>query len=443
MSLGRPDFTEAVCPTPVCNPCRASIATGYEYDRCGVPSNNVDLPLDTSTYQQRLRDEADYHVMGCGKFDLTTDFPLDITGDYQVEQWGYSDAIFNPAKNNTLRRITADSNDEPRDPYTNYLIEHDLLDNHLQDYVQRDEATTMGAPENFEPSRWTATFPTTLPDHAYYDNWITRQGRTLLDRAPDDSPWFLEVNFQNPHDPWDITEEMYDMYRSPNVDFPDPTAPDQYIASKTHNEIRRNYAAMVEHLDQCVGRLLNKVEERGELDNTLIVYTADHGEMLGNHGQWAKQSPLQASVGVPFIVAGPGVASRGSVGDPVTILDLHATFLRYAGIEPAPDIDSRSMKNYLGKEVDEHRGIVHSALSSWRMVYDGQYKLIRGYDSKQRQGDDHEPQAVGPTVAERRQRERPVILHEVDKSESKNLADVEPDIVNKLSEKMDSFKTFA
>jgi arylsulfatase A-like enzyme len=432
-------FEEAVCPVPVCNPCRASIATGYEYDRCGVPANHTDLPLDRPTYQQRLRDEAGYHVMGCGKFDLTTDFPLDITGDDRVERWGYSDAIFNPAKNNTLRRIVSDSNGGPRDPYTKYLADHDLLDNHLEDYLQRDEGATLGEPEGFNAGRWTATFPTTLPDHAYYDNWITRQGETLLERAPDDSPWFLEVNFQNPHDPWDVTEGMYETYRNPDVDFPEPVDPGQFVAPETHQEIRRNYAAMVEHLDQCVDRLLQKVEERGELEETLVVYVADHGEMLGDHGQWAKQSPLQASVGVPFVVAGPGVQNRGTVQDLATILDLHSTFLDYAGVEPAPDVDSRSMRGYLSGDVDRHRDIVYSALSSWRMVYDGQYKLVRGYDPAQRRGDDHEPQAVGRRIAARRREERPAILHEVSESETENLAQAHPDVVEDLSRRMAGF----
>ena len=307
-------FTNAVCPSPVCNPSRACIASGMEYDRCGVPANNVDYPLNQLMYQQRLRDQAGYHVMGCGKFDLTYDFPLGLSGSHRIEQWGFSDATFNPALNNTVRRIEKDPNSEPRDPYTKYLEENGLLGEHIQDYQRRREE-----------GRWTVTFPTPLSDEAYYDNWITRQGLDLLADAPDDKPWFLQVNFQNPHDPWDITERMHDLYREPDVTFPSPVASDLDISAETHQEVGRNYAAMIEHLDECVGRFLNTLEERGELKEILIVFSSDHGEMLGDHEQWQKLSPLQASVGVPLIIAGPDVVSMPLREPPATILDLHAT----------------------------------------------------------------------------------------------------------------------
>ena len=64
--------------------------------------------------------------------------------------------------------------------------------------------------------------------------------------------------------------------------------------------MRRNWAATVEHLDQCLGRLVERVGKRGDLENTVVVFTSDHGEMLGDYDQWQKLSPLQASVGVPW-----------------------------------------------------------------------------------------------------------------------------------------------
>ena len=114
--------------------------------------------------------------------------------------------------------------------------------------------------------------------------------------------------FQNPHHPWDITESMHQLYRDPDVDFPPPLHSNLEVSAADHQEVRRNFAAMVEHLDQCLGCFVERLEERGELDNTLIVFSSDHGEMLGDYSQWQKLSPLQASVGVPLMIAGPGAA---------------------------------------------------------------------------------------------------------------------------------------
>jgi choline-sulfatase len=420
-------FDDAVCPSPVCNPSRACIASGMEYDRCGVLGNDVDYPPCASTVYGRLRDEAGYHVMGCGKFDLQSDFPCGLSGKHELDAYGFSDGRYNPALNNTVRRFESDVNGEPRDPYTQYLAEEGLLDAHVEDYRRRREE-----------GMWTATFPTPLPQESYYDDWITRNGLSLLDSAPDDRPWFLEVSFQNPHHPWDITEEMHGWYRDPDVTFPEPVESDLDVDAETHQEVRRNYAAMVTHLDQCVGRFLDRLEQRGELEDTLVVFTSDHGEMLGDHGLWQKLAPHHNSVGVPLVVAGPGVADQAPRREPTTILDLHATFLEYAGVDPG-DVDSRSLRPAL-EGGDGPRDVVYSGLSSWRMAYDGTHKLIKGYDPACRVRDSYEPMRAAPENVERRLRERRPILHEVAESESENLIDERPAVADRLAAEIDAFR---
>jgi arylsulfatase A-like enzyme len=429
-------FTNAICPSPVCNPSRASIASGYEYDRCGVTANIFDYQLDRPTYYQRLRDEAGYHVMGCGKFDLQTGFSLGPTGDEGVERWGFSEAMFNPAKNNTVRRYLSDSNNEPSDPYMQYLAEEGWLEAHVRDYHNRSFETGSAGVVEKDNAMWTATFPTPLPEDVYYDEWITETGLELLRGAPTDEPWFLEVNFQNPHHPWDITESMYGVYRNPDVDFPDPVDSDLPIAAETHAEIRRNYAAMIEHLDDSVGRFLTALEKRGELENTLVVFSSDHGEMLGDYGQWEKQSPRQPSVGVPLVMAGPNVEPRDAVDHPATILDLHATFLDIAGLDPGEDIDSTSLAPFLADNGEYPREVVYSGLGPWRMMFDGRYKLVRGYDPDQARGDTREPMHVAKSTAIERQRDRDPILYDMTAEERTNLAGDQPERVQALTEQL-------
>ena len=423
-------LTRAVTPSPVCAPARSCVASGREYDRCRVWSNDTDFPPGQATYQQRLRDEAGYHVMGAGKFHTGNnqrgkppDFDFGADGRRQLDQWGFSDGIFNAGKNQAT--ILMQRNEGvPQDTYMSFLHHRGLAETHIDDYRRRNEEDV-----------WIATFPTALPDDAYFDNWITSNGLEVLDRAPANRPWYLEVNFQNPHHPWDITESMHQLYRDPDVDFPPPLHSNLEVSAADHQEVRRNFAAMVEHLDQCLGRFVERLEERGELDNTLIVFSSDHGEMLGDYSQWQKLSPLQASVGVPLMIAGPGVATRGACAAPATILDLHATFLDVAGLEAGDEVDSRSMCQFLAGEKERHREVVLSGLSAWRLVFDGRYKLVRGYDpSKRRGGNDWEPMHVPAEEAARLQQERDPILYDIEGDERENIAAQHPEIAERLAQ---------
>jgi arylsulfatase A-like enzyme len=171
----------------------------------------------------------------------------------------------------------------------------------------------------------------------------------------------------------DVTEAMRRAWE--RVDFPPPVASTQ--AEVEHQAVRQNYAAMIENIDRQVGRLIEAVRARGELDRTVIVYSSDHGEMLGDHNRWGKSIYYQASIGVPLIVAGPGVAS-GAVSDTlVSTHDLSATFLDYAGCTPLPGMDACSLRPVLTGAQAEHRDVVRSGLDTWRLAFDGRYKLVQ------------------------------------------------------------------
>jgi choline-sulfatase len=147
-----------------------------------------------------------------------------------------------------------------------------------------------------------------------------------------------------------------------------------------HQQLRRNYAACIEGIDEWVGRMVQAVERRGELENTVIVFSSDHGEMLGDHGRFQKSVPWEGSVRVPLIVAGPGVA-HGVVSDAlVELADLAATMVELAGLAVPADWDSRSLLAVLGGSTSEHRDAQHVMLKRWRMVCDRQWKLVEHRD---------------------------------------------------------------
>jgi Sulfatase/Tetratricopeptide repeat len=219
------------------------------------------------------------------------------------------------------------------------------------------------------------TWPTPLPEEAYTDNWVATHALRLISGAPRNRPWFLQVNFLGPHDPWDVTAEMIGLYRD-QQEFVVPTG----VSPKdveAHRAVRRNYAAMIENIDRWIGVILDALKVSGELANTLIVVSSDHGEMLGNRGIWGKGVPFQASVTVPLVVAGPGVSHGAVIPTPTTILDLAATFADFAVAPPITGWDSRSLRRQLGDpRAAPPRTHVFSGLRQWRSVFDGRYKLV-------------------------------------------------------------------
>ena len=398
-------FERALCPAPLCAPSRACLAAGKEYDRCRVASNGVDYPLDQTTFYTRLR-EAGYHVMGCGKFDLHKASPIwGLDGRTHLAQWGFSDGIDNAGKWDAV----GSGRKAPKDPYMAYLESRRLRATHVADMLTRRVKNAVHA--------------TPLPDEAYCDNWVGQNGLTLLRRAPAGRPWFLQVNFTGPHDPWDVTKAMKALYHG--VAFPQPNRCEQFTPAD-HVAIRQNYAAMVENLDRWTGLFVQELRTTGALGNTLVVYSSDHGEMLGDHGQWGKSKPRQPSAAVPLVVAGPGVR-RGFVHrGPATTLDLTATFLEAARLDAPADTDSRSLLPLLGGRTDEHRSHVFSGLGRWRLVFDGRHKLIRGHRKARR------PAKGSPTVR--------LFDLQADPHENEDIADQAPEVVARLAALLDANK---
>jgi arylsulfatase A-like enzyme len=405
-------FTKAVCASPLCAPSRACLAAGKEYDRCRVPDNGENFPLDQTTYYELLRD-AGYQVIGCGKFDLhkaTEDWGLD--GKRLLPEWGFSDGVDNAGKFDAIRSGAK----EPKDPYMGYLHQHELVQVHVDDFKKR------GGKDSYAN-----TEPTPLPDHAYCDNWIGERGLELLRNAPADKPWHLQVNFTGPHDPLDATAGMLEPWRSVEG-FPAANRNTQFPPEK-HQAMRQNYSAMCANLDAWVGRFLEEVEKRGELENTIVVFSSDHGEMLGDQNRWKKRVPYQASVGVPLIAAGPGVKAQGASDALVSVMDLAATFLDYAGVAIPADMDSRSLRPVLEGAQAEHREHLRSGLEPWRMVTDGRWKLVRGFDEKI---ESYYPNDQTPVFGDMQQY---TLLFDMDADplENENLAEKHPEVVERLA----------
>jgi arylsulfatase A-like enzyme len=222
------------------------------------------------------------------------------------------------------------------------------------------------------------TAATQLPQDAYCDDWIGACGIDLVrEGARSGRPWFLQVNFTGPHEPMDITVAMAGRVADRMPPLPAALGG---LDADTHLGIRRNYTAMIENIDDIVGRFVEALRASGQLEDTVIIFSSDHGEMLGDCGLWEKFVPHQASLHVPLVIAGPGIAAGRRVDAPTTILDLHATIIDFAEAEPLPDVDTRSLLPVLADPSRPHRSVVFAGLGQWRIAYDGRFKLVAGFD---------------------------------------------------------------
>ncbi|MHC4431621.1 MAG: sulfatase family protein [Planctomycetota bacterium] len=352
-------FSQAFSPAPVCAPSRACLASGRSYENCGVAGNGNPYPLAKTTFYTLLR-QAGYAVLGCGKFDL--DKPGKNWGydgkhprhgkTSLIEAWGFTDGIDNAGK---MDGVNAYKNGKRPEPYFAMLESRNLVDAHIR---------------NFETLDHDYPGPSLMPDDAYCDNWIANNGLNLIRSVPKGRPWFIQINFNGPHPPMDVTKSMYQKWK--DTTFP----PARAAKGNEKSGKRRNYGAMIDNIDRWLGVFQNELKKRAELENTLIVYCSDHGEMLGDRGMNAKSKPYHPSVCVPLVIAGPGIQKGVVCKTPTETLDITATLLDFADISIPRKMDSRSLRPFLSGRGPLPRSYATSSLGDWALVFDGRYKLI-------------------------------------------------------------------
>jgi arylsulfatase len=355
-------FSCAVSPAPICAPARACLASGRRYKNCRVHFNNVNFDTALKTFYGELQN-AGYFVCGAGKFDLNkADLEWGDGYNPTLQKIGFSDAVDSEGKMDTIWAALKNQ----LGPYGRMLKEAGWLDQHIDDMLHRGGNA----------------YPTPLPDELYADNWITRKSCNMIEKLPKDRPWFMQVNFSGPHDPWDITKNMKDKMAGRKF----PNAADCSI-NKENQQVRQNYASMIENIDCCIGELLETLDQHGDMENTIIIYGADHGEMMGDHDLYGKTKPEQGSVHIPLVIDASYFAGKQGICNqtPVELQDLAATFLDYAGLTPEESLESVSLKPILDGKKDQVREYAISELinpsskgliQSFGTVTDGKWKLI-------------------------------------------------------------------
>jgi len=368
-------FTQCCSNAPVCTPARIGLATGLQPARLGSLDNQSFLPRSVTTYYQRLRD-AGYRVGCVGKLDLAKpEGYIGRDGDRPcVFGWGFT----HPAE--VEGKMHAGQSPEPQGPYGLMLEKKGLYGKFHEDYMaRRKKGWRIGAAHD-----------SVLSTEDFADSYVGRRAAEWIEKVADDFPWHYFVSFVGPHDPYDPPTEYAERYR--NADVPAPVSAETagkpgWIRARqelgTPEEIaetRRQYCASTELIDFEIGRMLEALEKRGMGENTVIVYSSDHGEMLGDHGLYHKSCAYEAAMRVPLIAAGPGIAS-GRISDAlVEMSDLNPTICELAGLPSQERIDARSFGAVLSGQSDSHRTETVAALRNFRCVRTDRYKYVQNYN---------------------------------------------------------------
>lgn len=220
----------------------------------------------------------------------------------------------------------------------------------------------------------------------------------------DDEPFFAYIAFTSPHDPRTPPPPFDAMYDPVDIELPPNFAPehpfdigvrdirDEVLAGypRGEDEIKRHiadYYGMISHMDSDIGRILDTLDARGLRENTVVIYTSDHGLGVGQHGLMGKQNLYDHSMRIPLIMRGPGVPTSLRCGALLYLLDLYPTLLEMAGI-PVPDSTAgHSLSALLGEATYMHRRQIFSAYQGvfghprgapyQRSIKDDRHKLIQ------------------------------------------------------------------
>ncbi|NQX58131.1 sulfatase-like hydrolase/transferase [Paenibacillus qinlingensis] len=236
-------------------------------------------------------------------------------------------------------------------------------------------------------------------EHTFSTELFTNAAVNFIEDYGDAKPFFLYIAYTAPHDPRTAPEPYASMYSKSDITLPpnfmgehpfdtgDMVVRDEKLAGwpRDEDEIRQHmadYYGMISHLDAQMGRVIETLKSKGIYDNTLIVYTADHGLAVGQHGLMGKQNLYEHSVRIPLIFRGPGVPEGKQLRALASNIDIFPTVAGLCKVNLPEETEGISLHTILSEESDGVRGIVGSVYRDLqRMVTDGRWKLIRYYRS--------------------------------------------------------------
>lgn len=346
-------FTRCYTPSPVCVPARLCMMQGVYPNRSGCNDNADGFRYTGKTLYERFSEQG-YTTMGVGKMHFSCD-PYGLHGFSQ--------------------RKTQEELAAPQDDYYQYLVQNGY--NEVFDYNgQRSEMYYIP-----QISR--------LPQKDHPTQWVGDQAVEFLKKQPQEQPFFLMASFIHPHPPFAPPIPWNKLYRR---DLPKPFVPEESQGLISYHNLLQNrykglsvgidehllqvikgfYYACVSFVDYQIGRIIAQLKERGMYEDTVILFSSDHGELLGDYNCLGKRTMLDAACNVPLLIkSGEGHCVRR---DPASLVDIAPTLLSLAQIPyKKEDFDGVNL-------IEQRHEVVYSQFSSGDtglyMVSSGEDKLI-------------------------------------------------------------------
>ncbi|HUT33660.1 MAG TPA: arylsulfatase [Planctomycetota bacterium] len=363
-------FRCAYTSVPSCTPARAGLLTGLSPWRHGMLGYGRVADAYPNEKPKMLR-EAGYHTLGIGKMHWSPQRHLHGFHKTILDESGRSETPGFVSEYRAWFRQQAPG------------LNPDATGIGWNDYAAKPYALD----ERLHPTRW-------MGDTAV----------EFLQSYQGDEPFFLKVSFTRPHSPYDPPERFFKLYE--HADLPKAVVGKwaerhaqrgQKLPSSTwrgdlgEEQVRRSrqgYYGSVSFIDEQIGRILEAIEKRGWLEDTLILVTADHGDMTGDHYLWRKTYAYEASARIPMLIRWGSTfldARRGRVlRQPVELRDILPTFLDAAGVEvDTKRFDGRSMLDLVrGKAegwrewIDLEHDVCYAQENHWNALTDGRWKYI-------------------------------------------------------------------
>ena len=346
-------FDNAYCNSPICTPSRLSLLTGRFPHQIGAWDLGAIADRQYQTWGDYLT-EAGYETVLCGRTHFNgTDRRL-----------GFSDRLLDdlPRWCNATGRPPRRTPDERRGS-----------NSHVAECGPGDH------------------------EHTKYDKNVANLAVDFLHEkaaSPDDKPFLLYCGFMHPHFPLIAPPEFFSRYDPDTLELPttwNEPLESQHPIIQHHRWAWRNdilppeavvrralasYYALVSSLDAQVGRILQAIDTTPLRENTLVIYTSDHGEMAGHHGIWQKQCFYEPAVKVPLMLRLPS-GETGRVAENVSLVDVLPTLLEAAGLEIPSDLPGNSLLEIARHQANETRRAVFSEYHHMGMLNAG-FMLKRG-----------------------------------------------------------------
>lgn len=302
-------FSNAYTPSPMCVPTRASIACGDYVHKTGYWDSATPYEGKTRSWMEQLRDQG-IDVASIGKLHFRSN----------QDDNGFTEELL------------------PMHVVGGVGWAVGLLRKNAPDY---DAAAELAGDVGVGSSTYTD-----------YDLDITRTAEDWLKAGErKEKPWAAFVSLVSPHYPLTCPQEYYEMYDPAEVDLPVgyglQARPqhselrniasffdyDRYFNEQKMREAKAAYYGLTSFMDNCVGRILQALDDSGQKENTVVLYVSDHGDMMGDQGFWTKQVMYEQSAGIPMIAAGPGFPAGQNVRTGTSLIDLAATAVDVTGAQ--------------------------------------------------------------------------------------------------------------